>query len=116
MPASSSRDPISVNALVVDDQPSTLMLMHAMLDRAGFRVHECATGQMAIDALANGNTTSSSSIWNLPDMSGLDLLQRTGEEITARARHYGVDHARVGQSAESAGIIRVLRNPYRASS
>jgi len=24
-----------VNALVVDDQPSTLLLMHAMLDRAG---------------------------------------------------------------------------------
>src|SRR5258708_3525309 len=67
--------PNKVNALVVDDQPSTLLLMHAMLDRAGYNVVERATGEAAIDALSTDHYDLVILDLNLPDMSGLDLLR-----------------------------------------
>ena len=61
--------------LVVDDQLSTSMLVHAILGRAGYRVDECASGCEAIDALSKGRYDLIVLDLNLPDMSGLDLMR-----------------------------------------
>ena len=113
MPASRVISPATpVNALVVDDQPSTLLLMHAMLDRAGYTVVECATGQTALDALATEQYDLLILDLNLPDMSGPDLLRssRLGKlppvvGITALVT------PEVVYNAESAGVTRVLQKP-----
>jgi DNA-binding NarL/FixJ family response regulator len=104
--------PNKVNALVVDDQPSTLLLMHAMLDRAGYNVVERASGEAAIDALTSEQYDLLVLDLNLPDMSGLDLLRspRLGKMppvlgITASLT------PDIAAQAESVGVIRVLQKP-----
>lgn len=98
--------------LVVDDQLSTSMLVHAILGRAGYRVDECASGCEAIDALSKGRYDLIVLDLNLPDMSGLDLMRdrqawgsppvlgmTSGVTPDLRAR------------AEAAGMSRVLEKP-----
>jgi len=101
-----------VNALVVDDQPSTLLLVHAMLDRAGYNVVERATGAAAFDALSSTHYDLVVLDLNLPDMSGLDLLRSLRTQkmppvlgITASLT------PDIAAQAESVGIIRVLQKP-----
>ena len=101
-----------VNALVVDDQPSTLLLMHAMLDRAGYNVVERGTGQAAIDALISERYDLLILDLNLPDMSGLDLLR--APQLPKLPPVLGITASLspdIAQQAESAGVIRVLQKP-----
>lgn len=98
--------------LVVDDQPSTVMLLHAILGRAGYRVDECGSGREAIDALSRGRYDLIVLDLNLPDMSGLDLM---------RDRHawgsppvLGITSgitAELLERAEAVGMSRVLEKP-----
>jgi DNA-binding NarL/FixJ family response regulator len=101
-----------VNALVVDDQPSTLLLMHAMLDRAGYNVVERATGEAAIDALASEQYDLMILDLNLSDMSGLDLLR--SPRLHKVPPVLGITASltpEIAAQAESAGVIRVLQKP-----
>lgn len=101
-----------VNALVVDDQPSTLLLMHVMLERAGFRVVECRTGQAAIDALSTHRFDLVVLDLNLPDMSGLDVLRSL--RLAKMPPVVGITASitpELMERAESAGMSRVLQKP-----
>jgi DNA-binding NarL/FixJ family response regulator len=113
MTASQASSPTSkVNALVVDDQPSTLLLMHTMLERAGYSVVDCATGQKAIDALLAKQYDLMVLDLNLPDMSGVDLLR--SPRLTNLPAVLGITGSltpAVVAEAESAGMIRVLQKP-----
>ena len=64
-----------MEALIVDDQPSALMLMRAILDRAGYHVVECSHGEKAIDELSTGHFDLVIMDLNLPDISGMEVLQ-----------------------------------------
>jgi len=101
-----------VNALVVDDQPSTLLLIHAMLDRAGYNVAERATGAAAIDALSSEQYDLVILDLNLPDMSGIDLLRsprlRKLPPVLGITASLTPD---IAAQAESAGVIHVLQKP-----
>lgn len=113
MPANrASIQPNKVNALVVDDQPSTLLLMHAMLDRAGYNVVERATGAAAIDALSSEQYDLVILDLNLSDMSGLDLLRsprlRKMPPVLGITASLTPD---IAAQAESVGVIRVLQKP-----
>ena len=113
MPVATGTDPTNrINALIVDDQPSTLLLIHAMLDRAGYNVVERASGQAAIDALASEHYDLLILDLNLPDMSGLDLLRSSA--LPKLPPVLGITASLtpdVAQQAESAGVIRVLQKP-----
>ena len=112
MPASSPSEAISVSALVVDDQPSTLMLVHAMLDRAGFVVEECASGRLALDALAREHYDLVVLDLNLPDMSGLDLLRSPRlKKLPPVVGMTASITPELIEQAESAGMSRVLQKP-----
>lgn len=107
-----SGETAGVNALIVDDQPSTLMLIRAMLDRAGFHVDECADGKHAIEALAREKYDLLVLDLNLPDIFGLDLLR------SARGKHLpptvGITASitpELIESAEAVGMNRVLQKP-----
>src|SRR6202011_1286817 len=65
-----------LRVLLVDDQPSTLLLMRAIFERAAYRVVECSTGSKAIEALLTNKFDLMILDVNLSDMSGLDLLRR----------------------------------------
>jgi DNA-binding NarL/FixJ family response regulator len=113
MPASHVSTPThTVHAIVVEDQPSTLLLMHAMLERAGYHVVGCPTGQLALDALASNQYDLLVLDLNLPDMSGLDLLR--SPRLTKLPAVLGITGSLTpaeAAEAESAGMIRVLQKP-----
>lgn len=112
MHPSSSSEVVSASALVVDDQPSTLMLVHAMLDRAGFLVQECTSGRKALDALAREHYDLVVLDLNLPDMSGLELLR--SPRLKKLPPVVGITASitpELIEQAESAGMSRVLQKP-----
>lgn len=116
MQASGSSEAISVNALVVDDQPSTLMLVHAMLERAGFLVEECASGGKALDALSREHYDLVVLDLNLPDMSGLDLLRSPRlKKLPPVVGMTASITPELIEQAESAGMSRVLQKPVSCS-
>jgi len=113
MPGNDAPNQINrVNALVVDDQPSTLLLVHAMLDRAGYNVVECATGEGAVEALSSDPYDLMVLDLNLSDMSGLDLLR--SPRLRKVPPVLGITASltpEIAAQAESAGVVRVLQKP-----
>jgi DNA-binding NarL/FixJ family response regulator len=100
--------------LLVDDQPSTLLLMRAIFERAGYHVVGCLSGQTAIDALLTGNFDLVILDVNLSDMSGMDLLQSSSLASVPLPPVLGITAsptpALVEQAAE-AGMCGVLPKP-----
>lgn len=113
MPGNNGSNQVNrVNALVVDDQPSTLLLVRAMLDRAGYNVVERATGAAAIDALSSAQYDLVVLDLNLPDMSGLDMLRNL--QLQKIPPVLGITASLtpdIAAEAESVGVIRVLQKP-----
>ena len=62
-------------ALVVDDQPSTAMLVRAILEHAGYRVDESHSGKGAMEAMATTPYDLLLLDLNLPDIPALQLLR-----------------------------------------
>jgi DNA-binding NarL/FixJ family response regulator len=106
----------AAQVLVVDDQRSTTMLVCAILDSAGYRVDECATGHEAITALSKERYDLIVLDLNLPDMSGLDLLRdwKTPELPPVLGITSGVTPELL-ERAEAAGMNRVLEKPISAA-
>lgn len=103
-----------VNALIVDDQPSTLMLMHAILDRAGYSVVECSRGQTAIEALSEDDYDLVVLDINLPDISGMDVLQSPQLVPRHLPPVLGITASltpQIEREAIAAGMCRVLEKP-----
>ena len=61
--------------LVVDDEPSILMLLKEALGNWGYQVSCASTGAEALDAIRSGLFDAIISDIRMPDMSGLDLLR-----------------------------------------
>lgn len=64
-----------LRVLVVDDQPSTTMLVRAILERAGYRVDESLSGKGAMAAMAAAPYDLLLLDLNLPDIPALQLLR-----------------------------------------
>jgi DNA-binding NarL/FixJ family response regulator len=62
-------------ALVVDDQPSTTLLVRAILEHAGYRVDESHSGKGAMAAMAAAPYDLLLLDLNLPDIPALQLLR-----------------------------------------
>lgn len=103
-----------MNALIVDDQPSTLMLMQAILNRAGYTVEECTRGEGAIDALSTKEFDLVILDINLPDISGVDLLRDSRLATHHLPPVLGITAAltpELHEQAIAAGMCRVLEKP-----
>lgn len=103
-----------MNALIVDDQPSTLMLMQAILNRAGYTVEECTRGEGAIDALSTKEFDLVILDINLPDISGVDLLRDSRLAAHHLPPVLGITAAltpELHEQAIAAGMCRVLEKP-----
>ena len=68
--------------LIIDDTKSLRELLRAHLRRMGFwNIHEAENGQDALDKLWQGQNANDPfhlviSDWNMPEMTGIDLLKR----------------------------------------
>jgi DNA-binding NarL/FixJ family response regulator len=99
---------------LVDDQPSTLLLMRAIFERAAYRVVECSTGLKAIEALLTNKFDLMILDVNLSDMSGLDLLRSAQVASTPLPPVIGITAAPTSalvEQAERAGMWGVLPKP-----
>jgi diguanylate cyclase (GGDEF)-like protein/PAS domain S-box-containing protein len=67
--------PATANVLIVDDEVRIRSVYRVLLDAEGRRIEECATGQEAIARLARQDVDVVVLDLNLPDLSGLDILE-----------------------------------------
>ena len=69
--------------LVIDDSTAMRMIVIRTLRKAGFKDHtfsEAATGILALDAIKSAAPDLVMSDWNMPGMSGIDLLKNLRSE------------------------------------
>jgi DNA-binding NarL/FixJ family response regulator len=98
--------------LLVDDQRSTRLMVKSILERAKYRVCECSTGQDALEALARERFRFALVDLNLPDMSGVQLLQRAAaRDLPPVLGITSLPTAALMSSAQSAGMCGVLKKP-----
>lgn len=64
-----------IKILVVDDFANMRMLVHEMLKKIGYDVVEAEDGMMALKALKSQKFDVVVSDWNMPKMTGLELLK-----------------------------------------
>jgi two-component system, chemotaxis family, chemotaxis protein CheY len=75
-----------MNILVVDDSKAMRMIVRRTLRQAGYNydVKEAASGPEALQALESGDFDLVLCDWNMPEMSGLQLLgkiQKSGRRV-----------------------------------
>jgi len=76
-----------MNVLVVDDSRAMRMIVTRTLRQAGYdglSVSEAANGREAYEAIMAGPPDLVLSDWNMPEMTGIELLQtlrRAGQEV-----------------------------------
>jgi two-component system phosphate regulon response regulator PhoB len=64
------------NVMIIEDEPDIGALLEYVLGQEGFLVRRAPTGQQAVDALRGDSPDLVVLDLMLPDMSGLDVLQR----------------------------------------
>lgn len=68
-------------ALVVDDSGAIRSYLHRILARLGFHVAEAKNGKEALERLRAGEQVNLMLLdWNMPEMSGIELLLRMRQE------------------------------------
>jgi len=69
-------------ALVVDDSRAVRMILANTLRELGFEVCEAANGREAIEVIEADKTAVTLVLadWNMPEMSGMDLLKRLRQD------------------------------------
>lgn len=66
----------SFKAVVVDDSSAIRLLLRSMLEKAGFEVLDAPNGRDALSLMAEQSISLALVDWNMPEMSGMELLQR----------------------------------------
>lgn len=69
--------------LIVDDSKAMRLLVRRALRQAGYGAHEvveAASGPEALEVVRGGKVDLVLSDWNMPDMSGIELLQALRSE------------------------------------
>jgi len=65
-----------MQALVVDDSSTMRKVLKSILVSAGFEVIEAKCGAEALERLQQGHSDLALLDWNMPAMSGLELLEK----------------------------------------
>jgi two-component system sensor histidine kinase RpfC len=100
--------------LLVDDQPSTRLMVQALLEHAGYEVIACSTGSEGLGALSREHFDFAFIDLNLPDMSGLELPGRCADASFTLPPVLGITSmptANLMSSALGAGMCGLLKKP-----
>lgn len=105
---------MTARILVVDDQVAVREVLGAMLDLAGYEVHEASNGREAMEALASAAYDLMLLDVNLPGQSGWSVL----EQVHGAAPELPVlmiSDERYEEEALRRGAVAFLAKPYRRS-
>lgn len=103
--------------LVVDDDPTTRLVVRTMLESHGWTVHEAADGRDAMRQIdQRGGLSLVILDLGLPDVDGLDVLRKTRESIRTSGIPVVVLTGREGKDAERQvlmeGAADFIRKPF----
>jgi len=93
------------HVLVVDDDAVVRSLSRTLLEKAGMRVTEAATGRMALDALAAGHDVDLMILdLDLPEVYGIDVLR----QVRGNVATVGLPVVVLTGSEEHGGEVQVM--------
>jgi len=69
-------DPSDFRIMVVDDDPTTLLMISSLLQEEGYQIIECADGLEASNLIGNEEFDVILADFNMPGMDGISLLRR----------------------------------------
>jgi two-component system chemotaxis response regulator CheY len=109
----------NMDVLVVDDASAMRRIVRGLLKELGFKnIREADNGQVALDELKKRKADLVVSDWNMPEMSGIDLLRaiRSDEAlknipvlmVTAEAKKENI------LAAVQAGVNNYIVKPFNA--
>jgi two-component system chemotaxis response regulator CheY len=105
--------------LIADDSRVMRQIVTRTLRQAGFDGHdlvEAADGQQAYDAVVNDDPDLVLSDWNMPEMTGIEVLRRlraTGMQVPfGFVTSEGTQEMR--DAAEGAGALFLITKPFTA--
>ena len=110
-----------MNILVVDDSKAMRMIVMRTLRQAGFgkhRVVEAVNGSEAMDKLRDEVVHLILSDWNMPKMTGLELLQaiRQAGQVVPFGFITTESSEKMRQAAHEAGADFLISKPFTADS
>jgi len=97
-----------IKILVVDDFPTMRKIIRQVLSQIGYSdVIEAQDGQMALEVLKqNPEVSFIISDWNMPNMTGVDLLRA----IRSDPIHHEVPFLMVTAEADKENIVEAVKN------
>lgn len=104
--------------LIVDDSKAMRMIVRRTLRQAGFHhdMQEASSGAEALSAIQSGPVDLILCDWNMPEMSGLDLLQKLRSD--GRQIRFGFvtseSSSVMRSTAEGAGASFLITKPFTA--
>jgi len=72
-------DATPLKLLLVEDEPTQLLLMQRLLKRAGYTVETASDGEAALEKLSSGEFQMLVTDWDMPGMDGVTLCRRVRE-------------------------------------
>ncbi len=108
-----------IKVLVVDDMATMRRIIKSLLDQLGFKnIDEAEDGAVALQKLKSGNYDLVITDWNMPNMTGLELVQEIRKDpqlkdipvlmVTAEAKKENVI------AAIKAGVNNYIVKPFTA--
>jgi two-component system chemotaxis response regulator CheY len=109
----------NMDVLVVDDASAMRRIVRGLLKELGFKnIREADNGQVALDELKKRKADLVVSDWNMPEMSGIDLLRAMRSDevlknipvlmVTAEAKKENI------LEAIQAGVNNYIVKPFNA--
>ncbi|MEM6927565.1 MAG: response regulator [Myxococcota bacterium] len=110
-----------MDVLIVDDSSVMRKMVRRALRQAGFKnlnVREAANGQEALDEVAREKVDMVLSDWNMPEMTGIQLLRamRRGGDQTRFAFVTSESTPELRARAAAAGALFVVNKPFTPES
>jgi two-component system chemotaxis response regulator CheY len=110
----------SMKVLVIDDFPTMRRIIKNLLKEIGYEnVDEAEDGDVALDKLKGGGFDFVVSDWNMPNMTGLDLLKAVRAEASIKNIPFLMVTAEAAKEnivlAVEAGVNNYIVKPFTAA-
>ncbi len=110
----------NMKVLVVDDFPTMRRIIRNLLKEIGYEnVDEAEDGSLAFDKLKGGDFDFVVSDWNMPNMTGLDLLKAVRAEASVKDIPFLMVTAEAAKEniveAVGAGVNNYIVKPFTAA-
>lgn len=110
----------SMKVLVIDDFPTMRRIIKNLLKEIGYEdVDEAEDGDVALDKLKGGGFDFVVSDWNMPNMTGLDLLKAVRAEASIKDIPFLMVTAEAAKEnivlAVEAGVNNYIVKPFTAA-